>query len=88
MKKQMIAVVLLATICLSMTSPMNADAAAFLAAIPAIWAIAGGALVVAAVNDVNNDQQTGQAASTPDASHPGDPHGQLAKGHPATSPDW
>jgi hypothetical protein len=65
MHKHTIAIVLVAAFCISMAAPMDADAAAFLAAIPAIWAIAAAAgVTVAVVNDNDDSQQTQQATNT------------------------
>lgn len=63
MHKQTIAIVLVAAFCISMAAPMDADAAAFLAAIPVIWAVAvATGVTVAVVNDNDDSQQTQQAA--------------------------
>jgi hypothetical protein len=48
---------------ISMAVPMDADAAAFLVAIPVIWAVAAAAgVTVAVVNYNDNNQQTQQSA--------------------------
>jgi hypothetical protein len=65
MQKHTIAIVLVAALCISMAAPMDADAAAFLAAIPVIWAVAAAAgVTVAVVNDNDDSQQTQQAVNT------------------------
>jgi hypothetical protein len=65
MNKSMIAVVLVTALCISMAAPIDADAAVFLAAGAAIWAVVAAAgITVAVVNDNDDSQQTQQATNT------------------------
>ena len=65
MNKTTVAIVLITALCISMAAPINADAAAFLAAVPVIWAVAAAAgVTVAVVNSNDESQETQQATNT------------------------
>ena len=62
MNRNTIAVVLIAALCISIAAPIDADAAAFLAAVPVIWAVAAAARVTVAVANNDDDSQQSQQA--------------------------
>jgi hypothetical protein len=78
MKKHAIVFVLLAALFVSMSTPMNADATVFLAAIPVIWAVAGGAIIVASFDEIDDNQQPAQAEAGPNTPVPEDPPVRIA----------
>ncbi len=86
MKKYMIAVVLLTVLCISIAKPVKTEAAVFLAAIPAIWAIiAIGMSGAAVIDNDGNDQQSQQAFLTPNEPTSVVPLKQIATVNPATT---
>lgn len=82
----MFAVVLLTVFCISIAKPVKTEAAVFLAAIPVIWAIAAiGMSSAAVIDDDGNDQQSQQAAITPNEPASVVPLKQIATVNPATT---
>ena len=85
MNRNIIAIALVTAICISMAAPIEADAAAFLAAGAAIWAVAAAAgITVVAVNNKDDNQQTQQATHKNELPSKDSPT-QFAKVEPSTT---